>query len=99
MVTKKKTPSSKIKSEPHLFMFNGEDCAHCRNMDSLVTKLEKELKVHVAKLEVWNNSKNAELLEKLDDGKCGGVPFFWNAKKRTWICGETDYDELKAWAK
>lgn len=80
-------------------MFHGLECPHCRNMDDLVRKIEKKLKVHISVLEIWHNAKNAELLDTLDNGKCGGVPFFWNAKSHEWICGEADEEELLAWAK
>ncbi|MBI4144755.1 thioredoxin family protein [Candidatus Woesearchaeota archaeon] len=93
--------ATKMKSagaEPHLIMFHGTECPHCRNMDESVEQLEKEFKVKVAKLEVWHNDKNAQLLEMIDKGFCGGVPFFWNAKTKRHICGETDYDTLKDWA-
>ena len=67
-------------------------------MDPLVEKLEKELKIKVEKLEVWHNSKNAEILRKLDNGKCGGIPFFFNENTKKFICGATSYEKLKAWA-
>jgi thiol-disulfide isomerase/thioredoxin len=82
----------------HLVMFHGTECPHCRNMDPLVEQAERELHVKVTKLEVWHNAKNAELLESIDRGMCGGVPFFWNTKSKKWICGETDYDTLRDWA-
>lgn len=86
-------------AEPHLIMFHGTECPHCRNMDEPVEQLERELKVKVSKLEVWHNGKNAQLLEMIDKGLCGGVPFFWNAKTKKHICGETDYDTLREWAR
>ncbi|HSU72486.1 MAG TPA: hypothetical protein VLJ21_01395 [Candidatus Binatia bacterium] len=79
-------------------MFHGQECFHCRNMDPLVERLEKEFGIKITKLEVWHNEKNAQKLEEADQGRCGGVPFFWNSKTRKWICGETGYDELKEWA-
>lgn len=79
-------------------MYHGEDCPHCRNMDAPVKKLERELKIKVMQKEVWHNEANAEELRKADDGKCGGVPFFYNKKNKKWICGECDYAELKRWA-
>ena len=49
-------------------------------------------------LQVWYESKNLELLQRLDRGRCGGVPFFYNKRSRRFICGATTYDNLKAWA-
>jgi len=67
-------------------------------MDSKVEQLEEDEDVKVEKLEVWNNQENAEKMEELDDGKCGGVPFFYNTESEEWICGETDIETLKKWS-
>lgn len=87
-----------VKEAEHLLDFYGTECPHCKDMDPLVERLEKEERVKVKKVEVWHNSKNAELLKKCDDGKCGGVPFFYNTKTKKFICGSTDYGTLKKWA-
>jgi thiol-disulfide isomerase/thioredoxin len=81
-----------------LYEFYGDECPHCKNMDSKVEQLEEDEDVKVEKLEVWNNQENAEKMEELDDGKCGGVPFFYNTESEEWICGETDIETLKKWA-
>ncbi len=81
-----------------LLMFYGTECPHCHDMDPLVEKVEKELKVKVEKIEVWHNAKNAALLEKVDTEGCGGVPFFYNEKTKKSICGAVDYAMLKKWA-
>jgi hypothetical protein len=67
-------------------------------MEPLIQKLEKELKVKVEKLEVWHNAENMKKLKELDNGKCGGVPFFFNTATKAWICGAEDYAALKKWA-
>ena len=82
-----------------LIEFYGTECVHCKEMEPLLERLEKEEGLKVEKLEVWHNSKNAELLQKYDSGKCGGVPFFYNTKTGKWICGSADYEKFKAWAK
>ncbi len=87
-----------VEKEPYLLDFYGTECVHCHEMDPLVERLEKEEKLKVTKLEVWHNSKNAALLESLDKGKCGGVPFFYNKKTGKSICGSTSYENLKKWA-
>ncbi len=81
-----------------LLMFFGTECKHCHDMIPLVDKIEKETKLKIIKLEVWHNAKNAALFQKLDNGKCGGVPFFFNEKTKKWICGAVPYLELKKWA-
>ncbi len=86
------------KTGERLLMFYGTECPHCHTMMPLVDKLEKEAKVKVARLEVWHDAKNADLLQKADRGFCGGVPFFYNEKTKKWICGSASYEKLKAWA-
>jgi len=94
-----KKPVKKAVKSNNLIMFHGTECPHCRNMDPLVARLEKERGVKVEKLEVWHNPKNADILEKIDTGLCGGVPFFWNKKSKRYICGEVDYETLRDWSK
>ena len=81
-----------------LVEFYGTECIHCREMDPLVQKLEKEEGVKIEKLEVWHNTDNLNIMRELDKGYCGGVPFFYNKKTNRWICGSTSYEKLKAWA-
>ena len=81
-----------------LIMFTGTECTHCHEMDPLVEQLEKEIKVSVEKLEVWHNAENMALLESVDQGMCGGIPFFFNEKSNRKICGNVKYDKLKEWA-
>ena len=82
-----------------LIEFYGTECVHCREMEPLIERLKKEEGLIVERLEVWHNAKNAELLQKLDGGKCGGIPFFYNKKTGKWICGSASYEKFKAWAK
>jgi thiol-disulfide isomerase/thioredoxin len=82
----------------HLLQFGGTECVHCREMDPIVEKLKKEEGIEIEYLESWHNDENAKLLEELDGGKCGGVPFFYNTKSKKTICGSCDYETLKAWA-
>ena len=81
-----------------LLMFYGTECTHCHEMDPLVKRLEKELNVTLDRVEVWHNDLNMAKLQKLDSGKCGGVPFFYNLKNKKWVCGSTSYEKLKEWA-
>ena len=85
-------------TDEHLLDFYGTECPHCIEMDPLVERLEKEEKVKVKKIEVWHNDKNAQMWKKLDDGKCGGVPFFFNTKTKKFLCGSVSYEDLKKWA-
>ena len=85
-------------AEDELIMFTGTECTHCHEMEPLVERLEKEENVKVARLEVWHNAENMKKLQELDNGQCGGVPFFYNKKTSKWICGAAEYEKLKEWA-
>ena len=82
----------------NLLFFYGTECPHCHDMFPFIDKLEEEEKIKFAMLEVWHNSKNAAILEKMDQGFCGGVPFSFNTKTKKWICGAVDYETFKEWA-
>ena len=67
-------------------------------MEPFLERLKKEEKVKIEKLEVWHNTKNAELLRQYDKGHCGGVPFYYNTGTGKWICGAATYTQFKKWA-
>ena len=81
-----------------LLEFYGTECVHCRHMDPLVEKLEKEEEVKIEKYEVWHNQENLQKMRPYAEGKCMGVPFFFNTESQDYICGSTDYERLKKWA-
>ncbi len=83
----------------HLLEFYGTECPHCVHMHKLVEKLEKEENLKVDTFEVWHNKENEKKLLEMDQDLCGGVPFFYNTETKQFICGETDYATVKAWAK
>ena len=68
-------------------------------MKPLVEEVEKELGLKVEKLEVWNDEENLKKLEAVDNGRCGGVPFFYNDETDEFICGSANKEKLIAWAK
>lgn len=81
-----------------LLEFYGKECPHCLRMHEKVERLEKETGAKAEKYEVWHDDGNAKKMQEYDKGLCGGVPFFFNTETGKFICGETSYDELKAWA-
>ena len=81
-----------------LYEFYGDGCPHCEKMEPKVEQLQDEEEVKVEQLEVWEDQENAEKQQELDDGKCGGVPFFYNTESDEYICGEADIETLKNWA-
>lgn len=79
-------------------MFYGKECPHCEKMLRLTKQLETETGLRVNKFEVWHDKENMKTMEALDQGVCGGVPYFFNEKTHKTICGEATLDELKTWA-
>lgn len=82
-----------------LLEFFGTECGHCKTMEPLVARLEKDLGLTVEKYETWHNEQNEAKRASYDKGRCGGVPFFVNTDTDAVICGEVEYEELLAWAK
>ncbi|CBZ55057.1 conserved hypothetical protein [Neospora caninum Liverpool] len=84
---------------PHLLAFVGEECEYCK-MEPVEKAVEGLLPgTNIRRLEVWHNTLNYELLQELDrDGKCGGLPFYFNMRTLQWICGATTKANLLAWA-
>jgi thiol-disulfide isomerase/thioredoxin len=87
-----------------LLMFHGRECPHCKKMMPVVEKLEQETGIHFEKHEIWHDEKNQDLMRSYQSviaPKCGGqlrVPTFLNADSSDAVCGEVEYDKLKAWA-
>jgi len=92
------SPQQLAGGKPYLIQFTGKGDDYCAQMEPLKERLKDELGVEIRCFEVWYGTANLELLQKLDRGRCGGVPFFYNKKSRRFICGATTYANLKAWA-
>jgi len=86
------------KPESHLLEFYGKECPHCAGMAPLVGRLEEEEGLEIQKHEVWHSEQNATLMRHYDQGRCGGVPFFYNQQTGKWLCGVVSYEKLKEWA-
>ena len=84
--------------KPYLIQFKGKGDDYCAQMEPLKEQLKEELGVNIRTFEVWYDSKNLELMQRLDRGRCGGVPFFYNKRSRRYICGATTYANLRSWA-
>ncbi|OGL98485.1 hypothetical protein A2304_02220 [Candidatus Uhrbacteria bacterium RIFOXYB2_FULL_57_15] len=81
-----------------LLEFYGAECPHCVTMMSMIDKLIAE-GILIERFETWHNDENAEKLKEYDRGLCGGVPFFYNTESKRFICGETDEETLRKWAR
>lgn len=84
--------------KPYLIQFKGKGDDYCAQMEPLKEQLKEELGVQIRTFEVWQDQRNLELMQRLDRGRCGGVPFFYNKRSRRYICGATTYANLRAWA-
>lgn len=82
-----------------LLEFYGEECSHCIKMRPLVDRLKEEEKVEIQSYETWHHPENVAKMREYDKGLCGGVPFFFNTDTGKHLCGATDYETLKQWAK
>jgi thiol-disulfide isomerase/thioredoxin len=86
-----------VESKSYLTEFYGKECPHCASMEPLVTRLQDEEGVEIRKYEVWHSEQNATLMREYDQGRCGGVPFFYNPQTGKWLCGVVSYEKLKEW--
>ena len=88
-----------------LIEFFGQECPHCAAMKPLVEQLKQEEGIEIQQFEVWHSKENQEQMRSYADvlaEACGGdlgVPAFINAETKKSLCGEVDYETLKAWAK
>ncbi|KAG8458763.1 hypothetical protein KFE25_012961 [Diacronema lutheri] len=84
-----------------LLCFYGNDCEMCDYMAKYIARLERECPgVKVKRFETWSHPEHEKLRALCDKPSgCGGVPFFYNKKTKSWICGATTYDNLKRWAR
>ncbi len=87
-----------------LMMFHALECPHCRRMMPLVERLENEEGIVLEKYEVWHDEKNADLMRSYRSilaPACGGqlrTPTFFCPETNDVMCGEVEYERLKAWA-
>ena len=83
-----------------LYEFYGKECPHCQKMRELTDALMKEFpQIVIERKEIWHDERNMEFIKECDKGDaCGGVPFFFNANTKAWLCGEVTYEQLKQWA-
>ena len=87
-----------VEEKSRLIEFFGTECPHCAGMAPLVDRLQDEEGVEILKYEVWHNEQNANFMRQIDQGRCGGVPFFYNKQTGKWLCGTVSYEKLKEWA-
>ncbi|MFW3145336.1 MAG: hypothetical protein ACMUIE_00810 [Thermoplasmatota archaeon] len=84
--------------ESHLLDFYGAECPPCIQLEMYINRLREEEGVVITRYEVWHNSQNQNLMMKYSRGRCNGVPFMYNKKNDSFLCGEVTYERLKEWA-
>ncbi|MFW6048302.1 MAG: glutaredoxin family protein [Candidatus Natronoplasma sp.] len=85
--------------EEKLILFFGKECPECKNVMEKLGRLEEDENIKVSQYEVWHNSKNQSLMMKYTEERCIGVPFLFNKETGEYICGESNYERIKKWAK
>ena len=80
----------------NIYLFYGESCPHCAALEEYLDKnYSNDDEIKVYKYEVWNNTENQKLLQKVEnvtEEPSKGVPYF--------VIGEEvlqGYSEGKAW--
>ncbi|NPV50770.1 MAG: hypothetical protein HPY60_06185 [Candidatus Methanofastidiosum sp.] len=79
--------------------FYGAECPTCKEMEKHLLKLKEVEGIEVTQFEVWHNSINQSIMMKYAKSRCMGVPFLFNKKNETFLCGLHDYESVKNWAK
>ncbi len=68
-----------------IILFEGDNCSHCQTVENFIKNNNIDQKIAFARLEVFNNSANANILADKSQ-ICGlnpeqiGVPFLWDGK-------------------
>lgn len=92
------------RSEPYLIEFYGRNAEEdVRKMAPLRRKVERKLGTKFLRFDIFTDAEAYRLMMLLDktcDGKtiCGGLPYYYNRKTGTSICGATSLEQLENWA-
>jgi hypothetical protein len=89
-----------FKSEDvNLFFFYRSTCPFTKKVEPQLQCFESSTKLSVKRLET-TSPKNYDLYEASGGIEyCGGVPFFYNSKTGSTVCGAQSCEVLKLWAK
>lgn len=93
-----------MKHKNDKIFFYGTDCPHCEVMRPLIAKLAFDTGIVFDERDVWKNQSDYRIFENYQnqvmkkDPDCSGLPFFYNTRNHTYLCGEVSYRALKAWA-
>ena len=80
-----------------VYFFRGEGCPHCEEAENWFKSIQEEYgsKFKIIDYEVWYNSENAALMQKISDTRgddASGVPYIIIGDK-SWIGYTEDYNE------
>ncbi len=91
---------SGLPEDPNLVFYYGDGCGFTKRAEPSVNCVEAALGKRLKRLEVWHNSENRASYKSVGgEANCGGVPFFYNGLTKAVICGVTDCESMKKWAK
>ena len=89
----------KLPIDENLVYFFGGACRFTEKAKPEVSCLEASIQKRVVRLEVWEDKANQKAFEGVGGlEKCGGVPFFFNKKTQSAVCGARSCEVLKQWA-
>ena len=82
-----------------VYLFYGSTCPHCQELHEWFETVDQEeqAKYNLIKFEVWENEKNAELMDKVGEAlgqQASGVPFMIIGEKVFSGYGEGDGEEI-----
>ena len=84
----------------NLLFFFGDGCSFTKRAEAPVNCLEVALGKRLTRLETWHNKDNQEkYAQSGGEQNCGGVPYFYNKLSKAVLCGVSDCDAMKKWAK
>lgn len=90
--------------DPELLFFYRTSCPFTARVRPELKCLEEHLKTEgrikhrLKKFEVERDPAGMQLLNEVDKGLCGGVPFFFNKRTGAYVCGARRCEDLKRWA-
>jgi hypothetical protein len=91
---------SSLPENSNLVFFYGEQCGYTKRAEPHVNCLEAFIGKRLNRLEVWNNKDNQTTYKESGGEKnCGGVPYFYNKITKAVVCGVSDCEAMKNWAK
>lgn len=82
----------------YLLEFVSDTSEHCKQMEPIVSQLEKDLNTKFRRVNLSKRGEFANLYDCVGGNECGTVPFFYNRRTAQAVCGRTSYQNLECLA-